>query len=108
MGELVDEDDLRPAREHRVEVELGKGDAEILDLCPGDHLESLEQEVRLAAAVGFHVPYHHVPAVVQALVRGLQHGVGLADPGGVTEEDLQLPLRGLGLLGLRHLEQRFR
>jgi hypothetical protein len=57
----------------------------------------------LVAAVGLDHADSHVDALAPALLRRLQHGVGLAHPGGGAEEDLQPAAR----LPLRRGEKRF-
>lgn len=58
--------------------------------------------------MGFHVGRHHVAAFPLALAGRAQHGEGLAHPGRVTEEDLELAPVGLGFLGLGQLEHGLR
>ena len=50
--------------------------------------------------MGFHIPDHHIHPLVSALVGGFQHGIGLPNPGGVAQEDLQLAAFVLLLFGL--------
>ncbi len=40
--------------------------------------------------MGFNIADHHIHALISALVGGFQHGIGLPDPGGVAQENLQL------------------
>ena len=72
------------------------------------HLQPLQQGIGLGAAMGFDIADHHVAAVLLALPGRLQHGIGLADAGGIAEKDLQLAQLGRDLFGLGQLEHRLR
>ena len=69
----------------------------------GKHLEAAQQGLGLGAAVGLDHADHHVDALPAALLRRLEHRVGLADARIGAEEDLE-PAAPF-LPGL--LEQRF-
>ncbi|HVV82621.1 MAG TPA: hypothetical protein VHE35_06055 [Kofleriaceae bacterium] len=104
VGQLVDEDQRRLAGERRLEVELVELDAAVGERAARQHLEPLEQGLRLAAAVGLDDADHDVDAVGLQPPRGLEHRVRLADPGRRAEEDLEV--RARPLLRLHALEQR--
>ena len=83
----------------RVQVQLLKLDAPVVDDLRRKDLHPQSQGLRLGAGVRLDVPQHHLRAGRRLRPGRLQHGVGLAHAGRVAEEDLQLPapLR-LGLL----------
>ena len=91
VGQLVDEDEGRAAGEGRVEVELAERGAAVLDRARRQPLEPGEERLRLGPAVRLDPADDHVDARGLLSARGLQHGVGLADAGGRSEEDLELP-----------------
>jgi hypothetical protein len=62
MRELVDEQDGRPAREGRIEVELLLDDALVAHGDRRQPLESFEKSLRLDAAVGLDVACDEVRA----------------------------------------------
>ena len=90
VRELVDEDQGGTARERGVEVELAQRGSAVIDHPRRKDLEPLEQRVGLGPAVSLDAPDEHVDPVGLLLAHGLQHRVGLADPGGGAEEYLQL------------------
>ena len=101
VGELVDQDQRRPALQDGVEVHLLEDAAAILDLAPRHHLEAGELGLGLGAAVGLDDTDHDVDALFPAPARRLQHLVGLADARRGAEEDFQLAARFL----LRRLQE---
>ena len=88
VRQLVHQRELGSPRQHGIHVHLGQRGAAIGDLPARDHLELGQQRLGLRPAVGLDVADHHVHALRLALVRGFQHGVGLAHAGGVAQEDL--------------------
>ncbi len=90
VGELVDERELRPACEQRVEVHLVEHALAVVDEPARDGLDAGQHRLRLDAAVGLDHPGDDVDALGEAPARRLQHGVGLADARRRAEEDLQL------------------
>src|SRR6202035_3615873 len=90
VGQLVDEEDRRPAGAGAVQVELLELDAAVLGEAGGQELPALEQRLGLPAAVGLDPADDHVDAAPAELARAQEHGVRLAHPGGGAEEDLQL------------------
>ena len=90
VGELVDQDQRRPASEGAVEVEVVERRSPVLDRATGKHLEALEQRFRLDPAMRLHETNDDVHAVITLFTSSFQHGVRLADAGGRTEEHLQL------------------
>ncbi len=95
VGELVDKDDLRMPRDHRVEVHLLDGVAAIADRFAGDDRQALEQRFGFLAPVGLDDADHDIGAVL-ALGAGLQkHLIGLADAGRGADENAQPADAGL-------------
>ena len=97
VSELVDEDEGRVPGQGRVEIELAQGRAAVLDQARRQLLEPGEERLGLGASVRLHPADDHVDAGGPLGARGLQHRVGLADAGGGSEEDLELPTSLAGL-----------
>ena len=98
VGELVDECNLRRAREHGVDVHLGEEGALVLDLA-ARHLFKFCCELRCAeAAVCFHNADHDVFASIAAADALAQHAERLADAGCVPKKDLEATALLLGLV----------
>ena len=106
MRELVDEQDGGPARERRVDVELG--DACVRDdrLAPGKLRQALEQARGFRAAVRLDEADDDVDALLAQAARGREHRIGLADARRGAEEHLQPTAPAAGFLLLDAREQR--
>ncbi len=89
VRELVDQHDRGTARQDGVEVHLVERLLAVLDGPLGDDLETLEERLGLGSAMGLDHPDDDVDALALPLTRRLEHGVGLADPGGGPHEDAQ-------------------
>jgi len=90
MGELVNQDHLRMACQHRRYVELEKAAAAILGVTGRDDLDALSQLRDFPAAVSLDHTRHQIDAALQPPVRLSEHGVRLTDAGGRTHVDAQL------------------
>ena len=104
VRELVDEHDLRPSCDDRVDVHFVERLPAIGDASPRNDLEALEQRLGLLAPVRLDDADDDVVAVLAARPGLLQHFVGLADTGRRADENLQLA--DAPLLTPRRLEQR--
>ncbi|MGY3075580.1 hypothetical protein ACVWZZ_001951 [Bradyrhizobium sp. LM6.10] len=104
MGELVDQRDFRPARDHGIEVHLLDHLAAIVELLARDHLQSTHQRLGLGAAMGLDEADHDIDASLAPGMCALQHLIGLSDAGSGADEDLQLAARTL--LPARCFQQR--
>ena len=93
MGQLVDEDERRAAREGGVEIELAEHRAAVLDRARRQPLEPREERLRLGPAVGLDPADHHVDTRRVLGSRGLEHRISLPDAGGGAEEHLELSAR---------------
>ena len=91
MCELVDERDLRLAREHGVDVHLLEGAVAVLELRPRHDLEIADLGRRLLPAVRLDEPDDDVLAVVAPSPAFVQHRERLADAGRRAEVDAELP-----------------
>ena len=87
MGELVDQNDLRPAGDDGVEIHLLEPLSLVLHAPARNDLQALEQRLGLLAAVGLDDTDDDVIAVLLAGAGLLQHLVGLADAGRGAHED---------------------
>ena len=90
VGQLVDQDQGRTARERAVQVEFAQGRPPIVDDTRGEHLEPLQKRLGLRTPVGLDVADDHIHASVARLAGGLEHGVRLADARRGAEKHLQL------------------
>ena len=91
MGEFVDEDHLRVARQDGRHVEFGEAAAPIVDVAGRDDLDALNELSGFPAAVGLDHRGHQVGAAFQAPVCLAEHRVRFADTRSRTEVDAQLP-----------------
>ncbi len=89
MGQLVDQNHLRAAREDGVDVHLFEDRAFVLDFSSRNRLNLREEFFDAFAAVGFHDTDHDVFAAASAAEGLAQHAKGLADARSVTEEKLE-------------------
>ena len=105
MRQLVQQDQLWPPNERRVDIELAQQRAAVLDLARRQALQAVEQRLGLGAAVRLNPADHHVDALGAALLRLLQHRIRLADAGGHAEEHLQHAARLACLGSLDALQQ---
>ena len=90
VRELVDQHDLRLARDDGVEIHLLEPLAPVLDAPARNDLEPVQQRFGFLAAVRLHDADDDVVAVLAPGAGRLQHGVGLADAGRGADEDPQL------------------
>ena len=104
MGELIDERQVRAARDQRVEVHLLERVILVLDGAARKDLKAVEQRLGLFAAVRLDHADDHVRAIFGSGAGLLQHLVGLADARSGTEEDLQAS--GTACFFLCHGKQR--
>src|SRR5215831_14934904 len=86
---FVDEHELRPALQDRVQIHLGQKMTLVIDLPPRDDLEPFDQLLGLAPSVSFDDPDDDVGTFPPLWLGGEQHLVGLANPRGGTEENLE-------------------
>jgi hypothetical protein len=106
MSKLVDQRDLRPPRDDRVQIHFLERLALIVDMAAGDDLDALQQGFGLLAAVSLDDAGDDVVAVLLPRMGLLQHLVGLADAGSGADEDAQLA--DAPLLAARRFKKRFR
>ena len=89
VGEFVDQRDLRPARDQRVEIHLLERLVLVVEPLARQHFEALQQRFGLRPAMGLDHADDDIGAGLLPGVRALQHLVGLADAGGGADKDLQ-------------------
>ena len=87
MGELIDQGELGPPAQHRVEVHLLKVAAAVLDPLAGDDLEPADHVLGQPPAVTLDEADDDVGTPPLAPVTLAEHGVGLADPRGRAQVD---------------------
>src|SRR5581483_165652 len=104
VRDLVDQGDLRRARDHGVHVELVDGEAAVFDATARDDLQPRQQGGRRGAAVRLDEADDGVHAALDQLVGLLQHPIGLAHAGGESDVDLE----PVPMISLRELETRIR
>jgi hypothetical protein len=106
MGQLVDQRNLRLARQDRVYIHLFKLRAFVFDRFPGHDLELLHKLRHGLSPVRFNHSYHHILATALAANRLRQHGVRLAHARCVPKKELEYTT--LLCRGRRFLEPLFR
>jgi hypothetical protein len=82
VRQLIDQRHLGAASKHRVEIHLLKDAASVLDGFAWHHLKVGDQFFSKRASVTFYEPYDDVSPALLASVALVQHGKGLAHPGG--------------------------
>ena len=89
VRQLVDDDEIRPPFEKRVEIHLFERMLLLLDRFARDYLKPAQLFFGILPAVRFDQTDHDVGAVVASGLRGLQHFIGFPDTGGGAQEYLQ-------------------
>jgi hypothetical protein len=105
VRQLIDQDQRRPSRQRRIEIEFPQRPIPIGHLFQRQLFEALQQGGGFLAAVGFDQAHHHIHALLAQLAGGQQHGVGFADARRRAEKDLQLAALGMCLFLLEAVEQ---
>ena len=105
---LIHERELRFARERGVEIEFCECDAAMFQRAAGDLRQTNGERVGFLATVRFDIADDHVASSFQLTLRGLQHGVGLADAGRHAEKNLEPTAFPGGLRALDGTQQRIR
>ncbi len=90
VRQLVDEDHLGPAVEHRREVHLGELGAAVLDRLSRHHRQVPDELGRVGPPVGLDQADHDVGPPLVAAPALVQHGAGLPDAGGRAEVEAEL------------------
>ena len=91
MSQLVDQDQLRPPSQSRVEIELFQVHAAVGNETWRQDFQPLEQRFRLRTVVRLHIADDHMDPFGSFAARGFEHGAGLAHAGCVAKEDFHLP-----------------
>jgi hypothetical protein len=104
VGQLIHEDEGRPAAEGGLQVEFREKQPAVRELLPRQRLQALQQGGGFLPAVGLHHADHHIQALGAPLLGFREHGVGLPHAGSRSEEDLQFGAPGPGFL-LLHLPE---
>src|SRR6202521_1923479 len=89
VGQFVDQDHLRAARENGLDVHLFEDRAFVFDFPSRNRFNLCEEFFDAFAPVGFHDTDHDVFATASAAQRLAQHAKGLADTRSVAEEKLE-------------------
>ncbi len=108
VGVFVDQQQVRPARYGRVDVELQQGPFAVGDGPAGHDFQPAQQAHRLLAAVGLDHADDDVLALGLSSPSGAQHLIGLADAWRHAQKDLQPPTLARGGRGLIRRENRRR
>ena len=90
VGQLVDQCDLGPSSQHRVEVHLLQAPSPIVDHLAGDDLEAVDQLLGVRPPVALDEPGDNVGATCEPAVALGEHGVGLADARGRAQVDAEV------------------
>jgi hypothetical protein len=92
VRELVHQDQIGPAPERRIEIELQHFDAPMADAAARQELEPEHQRARFVASVSLHETGDDVALFpLHFGARDVEHRVGLADAWRGAEEDRELP-----------------
>ena len=89
VSKLIDQDDLRMARENAVQIHFFKDDAFVFDSPARDLLQLLGQLRRARPSVRLHDADHDVLAALVTSDRLAEHVIGFADPRRITEKKLE-------------------
>ena len=87
VRQFIDQNELRPTLEDRVEIDLGEAMAVVFDLAPRNDFEVFEQRLGLAPAMRLDHADDQVDALAPLGLRRLQHLIGLADTRCGAEEN---------------------
>ncbi len=90
VGELIDQHDLRPPRDHGVEIHLVDGVAPVRRRLARYDRQPFEEGLGFLPAVGLDDADHHIDPVLAPRARLQEHLIGLADARGGADEDAQL------------------
>ncbi len=101
VRQLIDQGELRAARQQRVEVHLGQRAPAVFDLAARHDLEAVEQCLGFAAPVGLDHADNDIGPLPEARLCSGEHLEGLAHARRGAEEQLQPAARAL----LRGLQQ---
>ena len=93
VGQLVDEDQIRPPLERGIDIELVQDTIDIDHRLAGEDLKAFQQRLGLPAPVRLHHTNDDVHALLQLGAGSLEHLVGLADAGSGTDKILRRPTR---------------
>ena len=89
VSQFIDQHKLRLGREQAVEVHFFEQHATVFAAHQRLLRQAAEQGFGFGAAMGFDHAGENLHALAQLRVRGLEHGVGLADPGRRPEKNLE-------------------
>jgi hypothetical protein len=91
--EFVDQRDLRPTRDERIEVHLLDDLVPVFEPLARDDFEAPQQRFGFGPPVGLDHADHHFDAGFQPNMRALQHLIGLADARRAPTKILSRPTR---------------
>ena len=106
MGQFVDQRDLRPPRDQRVEVHLLERLLLVVEPAARQHFEALQKRFGFRPAMGVDYADDDIGTGLLPGMGALQHLVGLADAGSGADEDLE-PARA-AVLAPGRFEEGFR
>ena len=106
VREFVDQRDLRPTRDDRIEVHLLEDLISVFESLARNDFEPPQQPFRFRTPVGLDHANDHIDAGFCLGVRAQQHLVSLADAGGGADENLEPA--GLTALAPRRFQERVR
>ena len=86
VRQFVHQDELWVTVKRSNQVELPQLDPTVVRLHSGKDLQPIQQRQSLRSGMGLYIAHHHVNALPFSMVSRLQHGIGLAHPGGIAEK----------------------
>ena len=92
MGVFIDQKEVRSAGDGGVDIKFEEGAVPVGDGLSGHDVQTAQQGLGLATAMGLDDPHHDIAALGLAAAGGAQHFVGLAHARGHAQENLQAPL----------------
>src|SRR5580704_13344664 len=93
MGQLVDQDDLRPPAQYRVEVHFLQTASPVVHLLAGHDLQPVDHLLGYLPAVTLDESDHDIGTPAPPAVALTEHGVGLADARRRAQVDPEVPGR---------------
>ena len=88
MGQLIHQDQVRPAYQGGIQIKLPQRDSLIFHGPGSQEFQPVKKGHGIRPVMGFNIPGHHIPARFLFLARRIQHGICLAHAGRISEEYL--------------------
>ena len=100
VGQFVHQNEPGLSLQRPVQIKFPKENIPVGYIFHRNLLQIVYQLHRLRAGVRLDIAHHHINALTLCGMGGFQHGIGLADAGGVAEKDFELSFFGIFRLDL--------